>query len=69
MHGNGVFRNFHGGRENFRAPKITENVYFITTKCIVTLKCMRDVQSHTVLYIGATVVPTLHTRTDKLIQC
>ena len=31
MHGNGVFRNFHGGPENFRAPKITENMYFITT--------------------------------------
>ena len=43
MHGNGVFRNLHGGPENFRAPKITEHMSFITTKCIVTLKCMRDV--------------------------
>ena len=32
-----------GGRENFRAPKISENMHFITTKCIVTIKCMRDV--------------------------
>ena len=32
-----------GGGENFPAPKISENMHFITTKCIVTLKCMRDV--------------------------
>ena len=38
MHGNGVFRNLHEGCENFQAPKITENMHFITTKCIVTFR-------------------------------
>ena len=71
MHGNGLFRNLQGGRKHFRASKITENMHFITTKCIVTLKCMRDVSSHTVLYIGPPVVLTLHSRpthADKIIQ-
>ena len=57
MHGNGVFRNFHGGPENFRAPKITENMYFITTKCIVTLKFM-------VMYYSY----SRPTHADKIIQ-
>ena len=50
------------GPENFRAPKITENMHFITTKCAVTLKCTRDVKSHIVLYIDPPVVLTLHSR-------
>ena len=78
MHGNGVFRNFHGGCENFLAPTITENMHFITTKCIVTLKCMRDVlysriQCYTCISVLLwTVVLTLHcrpTHAEKIIQC
>ena len=37
---NGVFRNLHVRRGNVLAPKVTENMHFITTKCIVILKCM-----------------------------
>ena len=60
MHDNGVFRNFQRGPENFRAPKTTENMHFITTKCIVTLTCMRDV------YYYSHSRPT---HADKIIQC
>ena len=50
MHGNGV--NFHGGRENFRVPKIIDNNAF-HNKMYVMLKCMSkevyeyDVDFHT----------------------
>ena len=60
MYGNGVFRKAYGGRKTFRVPKIAENMHFVTTKCIVTLKCIRDVLSHRLLYIGAPVVLALH---------
>ena len=36
MHGNGV--NFHGGRENFRVPKIIDNNAFHNNKMYVMLK-------------------------------
>ena len=51
MHGNGV--NFHGGRENFRVPKIIDNNAFHNNKMYVMLKCMSkevyeyDVDFHT----------------------